>query len=182
MCAKLYRLAVSSVSDSSKFVFLFYFQSPDFKTFVVAFSVTVGCYDSARGQSVSPRRWMIPQTHTFSNFFLTNTFTCFLVSSVDPGSELQFISILNPCVGRNSSVAIPTTLRAGRSGARIPVEAGYSVPVQTSPKLHPAPYTMDNGSVSAARRPERSVNYLPLCNSEVKEMVGVHLYPHSGSS
>ena len=37
-------------------------------------------------------------------------------------------------------------LRAGRSGDRIPVEARFSAPVQTSPGAHPAFCTMGTGS------------------------------------
>jgi len=38
------------------------------------------------------------------------------------------------------------TLRAGRSGGRIPVAATFSAPVQTGAGRHPASYTMGTGS------------------------------------
>ena len=38
------------------------------------------------------------------------------------------------------------SLRAGRSGDRIPVEARFSAPVQTGPGAHPASYKMGAGS------------------------------------
>ena len=44
-------------------------------------------------------------------------------------------------VGRDSD-----SLRAGRSGDRISVEARFSAPVQTGPGGHPTYYTMGNGS------------------------------------
>ena len=40
------------------------------------------------------------------------------------------------------------SLRAGRSGDRIPVEARLSAPVQTGPGSHAASYTMATGSLS----------------------------------
>jgi hypothetical protein len=40
-------------------------------------------------------------------------------------------------------------LRTGRSGNRIPVQAGFSAPVQTVPGTHPASYTL--GTVSLSR-------------------------------
>ena len=46
-------------------------------------------------------------------------------------------------VGRDSD-----SLRAGRSGDRIPVKARFSVPLQTGPGDHRASYTMSTGSLS----------------------------------
>jgi len=48
--------------------------------------------------------------------------------------------------GPGSSVGIATELRAGRFGNRIPVEARFSVPVQTGPGAHPTSGTMGTGS------------------------------------
>ena len=49
-------------------------------------------------------------------------------------------------VGRDSSVGIATTLRAGRSGDRIPVEARFSAHLRTGPGAHP--YTKGTGYLS----------------------------------
>ena len=48
--------------------------------------------------------------------------------------------------GRDSSVGIATTLRAGRSGDRIPVWARFSAPFQIGPGAYPLSYTMGTGS------------------------------------
>jgi len=53
-------------------------------------------------------------------------------------------------------------LRAGRSGDRIPVEARFSAPVQTSPVAHPAYYTMGTGSFPGVKeRPARDADPSP---------------------
>ena len=52
---------------------------------------------------------------------------------------------------RDSVVGITTTLRAGRSGDRIPVEARFFAAVQTGPGSHPAPYTMGTGSLPGGK-------------------------------
>ena len=73
------------------------------------------------------------------------------------------------------------SLRAGRSGDRIPVDARFSAPVQTGPGSHPATYT--NGywvSFSGVKRPGRGVDYPPPSSAEVKERVELYLYALSG--
>jgi hypothetical protein len=52
-------------------------------------------------------------------------------------------TVLENDVGRYSY-----SLRAGRSGDRIPVGTRFSASVQTGPEAHPANYTMGNGSLS----------------------------------
>jgi hypothetical protein len=50
------------------------------------------------------------------------------------------------------------SLRAGRSGDRIPAVARFSAPVQTGPRVHPASCTMSTGSFPGVKRPWRGVD------------------------
>jgi hypothetical protein len=62
------------------------------------------------------------------------------------------------------------SLRAGRSGDRIPVEARFSALVQTGPGAHPASHTMGTGSLSrGAKRPGRGVNHPPHLARRLKK-------------
>jgi len=63
------------------------------------------------------------------------------------------------------------SLRAGRSGDQIPVEARLSAPIQTGPGAHPASYTMGTGSFRGVKWPERGVAYPPTSSVEVKQRV-----------
>ena len=69
------------------------------------------------------------------------------------------------------------SLRAGRSGDRIPVGARFSAPVQTGPGAHPAFYTRGTGSFPGAKWPGRGVDHPPPSSPEVKERVELYLYP-----
>jgi hypothetical protein len=76
--------------------------------------------------------WHIPakcRTQEFRDTSLPKNMTCLHV----------FMLFVN--VGRDSD-----SLRAGRSGDRIPVEVRFSALVQTGPGAHPASYTMGTGS------------------------------------
>jgi hypothetical protein len=75
------------------------------------------------------------------------------------------------------------SLRAGRSGDRIPVGARFFAPVQTDPGTHPASYTMGTGSLSrGVKRSGRGVDHPSPSSAEVKEWVELYLYPPSGPS
>jgi hypothetical protein len=50
------------------------------------------------------------------------------------------------------------SLRAGRSGDRVPVGARYSAPVRTGPRAHPVSYKMGTGSFPGVKRPGRGVD------------------------
>jgi hypothetical protein len=66
------------------------------------------------------------------------------------------------------------SLRAGRSGDRIPVEARYFAPVQTGQRAHPASYTMVTGLFPGVMRPGLDGNHPHPTSADVKE--GVELY------
>jgi hypothetical protein len=71
---------------------------------------------------------------------------------------------------------ISDSLRSGRSGDRIPVQARFSAPVQTGPGAHPASYTRGTGSFLGVNRPGCGVDHQPLSSTEVKQRVQLYLY------
>jgi hypothetical protein len=75
------------------------------------------------------------------------------------------------------------SLRAGRSGVRIPVRNRFSAPVPNCPGAHPASCTMGTCFLSLGiKRRGRGFDYPPASNSEVKERVHVYMFRLSGSS
>jgi len=100
------------------------------------------------------------------------------------------LNICKPIIGRitgkmmsrDSAVGIPTALRAGRSGDRIPVEARFSASVQTGPGAHPASYTEGTGSFLGVKRPGRGVDHPPQLSAEVKKRVELYLHSPFGPS
>ena len=63
------------------------------------------------------------------------------------------------------------SLRAGRSGDRIPV--GFSAPVQTGPGAHPASCAMGNGPFPGVKRPGRGADHPPPPKRRGHERVGL---------
>ena len=61
------------------------------------------------------------------------------------------------------------SLRAGRSGDRIPVGARFSAPIQTGPGAYPASCTMGTESFPGVKRPGRGVEHPPPYSAEVKK-------------
>ena len=59
------------------------------------------------------------------------------------------------------------SLRAGRSGDRIPVGATFSAPVQTGPGAPPASCTVGTGSFPGVKRPGRGADHPPPSSAEV---------------
>ena len=62
------------------------------------------------------------------------------------------------------------SLRAGRSGDRVPMRARFSAPVQTGSKAHSASYTMGTGSFPGVKRPGRGVDHPPQSNAELNPL------------
>ena len=61
------------------------------------------------------------------------------------------------------------SLRAGRSGDRIPVGARFSATVQTGPGAHSASYTMSTGSFPGVKRQGRGFDHPPHVAPRLKE-------------
>ena len=59
------------------------------------------------------------------------------------------------------------SLRAGRSGDRVPVVARFSAAIETGSEAHPASCTMGTGSFPGARRPGRGADHPPPSSAEV---------------
>ena len=70
----------------------------------------------------------------------------------------------NTTVSRESSSRYSDSLRAGRSGDRIPMGSRFSAPLQTGPGAHPASYTMDTRSFPGVKRPGRGVYHPSPCH------------------
>jgi hypothetical protein len=72
------------------------------------------------------------------------------------------------------------SLRAGRSGDRIPIGMIFSAPVRTGPGAYQASYTMGTGPFPGVKRLGRGVDHPPPPKTEVKERVELYLYPVQG--
>ena len=86
----------------------------------------------------------------------------------------NYIFRLCGCVGQLSRYS--DSLRAGRSGYRIPVGARFSAPVRTGPGAHPASCTMVTGSFPWVKRPERDVDHPPTSSAEVEGRVELYIW------
>ena len=74
------------------------------------------------------------------------------------------------------------SLRAGRSGDRIPVVARFSATLQTGPGAHLAPVQRVPGLSVGSKATRRGVNHQSTSSAEVKERVELYLYSASGAS
>ena len=72
------------------------------------------------------------------------------------------------------------SIRAGRSGDRIPVGATFSSPVLMGSGAYPASCTMGTGSFPGVKRTGRGADHPPLSKCRDHERVGLYLYSPSG--
>jgi hypothetical protein len=126
-------------------------------------------------------------THTLIGSLITCCKFCVGCDCTTDKGEIYFCKILS--LLKRSKVHYVftkachlTSLRAGRSGDRIPVGARFSAPVQTGPGAYPASYTMGTESFPGVKRPGRGVDHPPPSSAEVKERVELYLYSPSGPS
>ena len=84
------------------------------------------------------------------------------------------------CAGRKWRYS--DSLRARRSGDRIPVGVRFSAPVQTGRWAHPFSCTMGTGSFLEVKRLGRGADHPPPYSAEVKERVELYFYFPSGPS
>ena len=97
-------------------------------------------------------------------------------------SDNEYVRVLLQYKFTILRAGIPQSLRAGRSGDRIPVGARFSAPDQTGPGAHPASYTMGTDSFPGVKRPGHGVDHSGPSSAEVKERVEPYLYSTSGPS
>jgi len=74
------------------------------------------------------------------------------------------------------------SLRAGKSGDRVPVRARISAPFETGSEAHPASYTTGTGSFLGVKRPGGGVGHPLPSSAEVNERVEIYVYFPSGPS
>jgi hypothetical protein len=81
-------------------------------------------------------------------------------------------------MGRNSSVGIAITLKAGRYRVRNPV-GRFSAHTQAHTGPHPPSYTMGAGSFPEAKQLGRGLNHPPPYSADIKERVELYFYSPS---
>jgi hypothetical protein len=85
--------------------------------------------------------------------------------------------------GPGSCSRYSDSLRAGRSGDRIPVGGGrFSAPVHSGLGAQPASYKMDTWELPGVKLSRRGVDHPPIPSAEVKERVELYLYFPFGPS
>jgi len=96
--------------------------------------------------------------------------------------ELKNITTMSDNVGRNSTVGIATHYGLGGTGIKSWWGARSSAVLQIGSGVHPASYSMGNGSFPRVKRPGRGVDHPPPFSAEIKERVELYIYSPSGPS
>ena len=115
-------------------------------------------YGSLR--TLSSCRFLDAEIWCFLHQFLCGL-TLFSTSYTTANSDWQFCCVF----GKSCN----DSLRAGRSGVRIPVSARFSAQVQTGPGAHPTSCTVGTSPFAGVKRPARGVNHLPHLAPRLKK-------------
>ena len=118
---------------------------------------------------------IVTQLGKYSDYLANWTMSQFL-----PEEKNHFV--LHGVRGPGQLSRYSESLRAGRSGDQIAVEARFPSPLQTGPGTHPVFCTMSTGSFPRVKRPGRGVDHSPSYNADVKERIELCPYSPSGSS
>ena len=104
------------------------------------------------------------------NYFIALCFTHYVRSLVFYLVELLLVFYIFNDGYHSFFFVWGDSLRAGRSGDRIPVGARFSAPVQTGTGTHPASYTCttNTGSFSGENQLGRGVDNPPTSRGEVE--------------
>ena len=121
-------------------------------------------------------RHLHTRTSGWAEFNVVTSYDKAECASVDPTSNMNLHNKHGPGYCSRYS----DSLRAGRSGDRIPVGARFSAPVQNDPGAYPASCTIGTGSLPGVKRPGRGADHPPPSKCRGHEMVGLYLYSPSG--
>ena len=112
------------------------------------------CPPHELSMALNVKHWNCVLELKFLKYFIKHQFCLW------PPTPIYFIKH-QFCLWPPTPIYYYWSLRAGRSGDRIPEGVRFSAPVQTGPGAHPASYTMGTDSFQGVKRPERGVDHPP---------------------